>query len=60
MLALEESLSLQLNRTPQFQVLYEPECQCVIVYAPQNVHRQIHAVLQSLGAGLEETASGRP
>lgn len=60
MLALEESLSLQFNRTPQLQVLYEPECQCIIVYAPQNVHRQIHAVLQRLGAGLLDTASRLP
>ena len=50
MQALEGALDFNLNRLNNIRVVYEPECQCVIAVAPQLVQRQIHAILQRLGA----------
>ncbi len=48
MQAMQGALSFKTDQLNNIRVIYEPECECIIAFAPQLVQRQIQAVLDQL------------
>ena len=45
---IEQALGAQLRSNPDLRLVIEPECNCLIVVAPQSIQRQVEVILDRL------------